>query len=399
MNPRAFDSKTEWLLDRITICYPVNYLGFGGAERQLVELVLGLDKARFHALVVTLYPAGPLEAELEEQEGVTLLSLKRTGRYDAASVVRLARTLRSHRVQVVQPFLTPATLLGMSASIAARTPVRILTERCGLRRNRKLGNRLLRLVEDRLTGFADAVVANSQAGSEYVSSRGISQDKIRVIYNGINPDRLKAAPRRVAEIRAQLGDGPIVGTVASLTDAKDHATLIKALGGLVNQFPDIRLALVGDGYRRADLVELSRSLGVASNVVFFGYQHQVADYVAAFDVAALSSCDNEGCSNFLLEAMGMAKPVVATDVGGNRELVTSGENGYLVPIGDPRGLTGAIERLLQDPQGRTTMGRRGQQTIASRFSLSGMIESYESLYWEQIRKKLGSSPSKWEAAA
>ena len=125
----------------------------------------------------------------------------------------------------------------------------------------------------------------------------------------------------------------------------------------------------------------------------------MADYVAAFDVAALSSSDNEGCSNFLLEAMGMAKPVVATDVGGNRELVNSGENGYLVPIGDARGLTSAIERLLQDPPVRTTMGRQGQQTIATRFSLSGMIESYQSLYWEQMRKKLGSSPSKSEAAA
>ena len=398
MNPRALDSKTEPLLDRITICYPVNYLGFGGAERQLVELVLGLDKARFHALVVTLYPAGPLEAELEEREGVTLLSLNRTGKYDAVSVARLAMTLRSHRVQVVQPFLSPATLLGMCASVAARTPVRILTERCGLRRNRKLGNRLLRLAEDRLTGLADAVVANSQAGSEYVSGRGIPQDKIRVIYNGINPDRLKADPQRVAEIRTQLGDGPIVGTVASLTDAKDHATLIKAVGGLVSRFPDIRLALVGDGHLRGDLVELSRSLGLARNIVFFGHQRQVADYVAAFDVAALSSCDNEGCSNFLLEAMGMGKPVVATDVGGNRELVASGENGYLVPSGDARGLTSAIERLLHDPQARTTMGRRGRQTITSRFSLSGMIESYQSLYWEQMRKKLG-SPSKSEAAA
>ena len=398
MNPRALDSKTEPLLDRITICYPVNYLGFGGAERQLVELVLGLDKARFHALVVTLYPAGPLEAELEGQEGVTLLSLNRAGRYDAVSVARLAMTLRSHRVQVVQPFLSPATLLGMCASVAARTPVRILTERCGLRRNRKLGNRLLRLAEDRLAGLADAVVANSQAGSEYVSGRGIPQDKIRVIYNGINPDRLKADAQRVAEIRTQLGDGPIVGTVASLTDAKDHATLIKAVGGLVSRFPDIRLALVGDGHRRGDLVELSSSLGLARNIVFFGHQRQVADYVAAFDVAALSSCDNEGCSNFLLEAMGMGKPVVATDVGGNRELVSSGENGYLVPIGDARGLSSAIERLLHDPQARTTMGRRGRQTITSRFSLSGMIESYQSLYWEQMRKKLG-APSKSEAAA
>ena len=149
---------------RINVCLPVNYLGFGGAERQLVELALGLDKERFQVLVVTLQSGGELEAELQGQQGITLHSLERKSKYSMAPVFRLARLLKREQIHVIQPFLSPATFFGLTASFLSRTPVRIVTERCGLRKDRGLGNKAYRFVEDKLTRFADLAVANSEAG-------------------------------------------------------------------------------------------------------------------------------------------------------------------------------------------------------------------------------------------
>lgn len=387
---------------RLTVCYPVNYLGFGGAERQLVELVNGLDKERFRAIVVTLFPGGLLEKEIEGQPGVTLHSLNRGSKFNVKPILALARLLRDEGVHIVQPFLSPASLFGLGAGILARTPIRIATERCGQRKNRSLGNRLYRYTEDRLSRIADVAVPNSEAGREYLAGRGISRSKIRVIYNGINPNRFEADPARIAELRETIGAppcGPVLGTVASLTRPKDQATLLRAAAALLKDYPDLRVVLVGDGNLRQELSDLAGDSGIDENVIFLGNQDPVADAIATFDVAVLPSADNEGCSNFLLEAMGMSKPLVATDVGGNRELVTPGENGLLVPVGDAVAMAHAIDRIIGDPQLGRAMGSAGKSLVADRFSLAGMIEAYSDLYMELAREKLGLGEPRRKVAA
>ncbi len=375
----------------ITVCYPVNFLGYGGAERQLVELAKGLDKERFKVIVITLRPGGPLEAELKAQPGIEVHTLDRTGRYDLKSIVTLARLLRSKGVEIIQPFLSPATFVGLSASSIARTPIRIVTERCGLRENRRLGNRVWRSIEDVFSRNADAVIPNSIAGRQYLLKRGFSLDKIRVIYNGINPDRLRSDPAQVSYIRDKLGvpeGGLVLVNVANLTPPKDQATLLRSVAALLPEVPDIRVALVGDGHLREELEALVRHLGLESHVVFFGHQRRVADFLVVADVAVLSSRDNEGCSNFLLEAMGMGKPVIATDVGGNRELVRRGANGILVPTGDPASMARAVVQLAGHPERRLAMGARGQNMASTTFSLGNMVEAYQDLYDRLAGQKL-----------
>ncbi len=379
---------------RINVCLPVNYLGFGGAERQLVELALGLDKDRFRVLVVTLRSGGELEAELKNEQGITLHNLDRKSKYSMAPVIRFARLLKRQQVHIIQPFLSPATFFGLTASFLSRTPVRIVTERCGLRKDRGLGNKAYRFVEDRLTRFSDLAVANSEAGRQYLHERGISPSMTRVIYNGINPERLQPDPDMVRRVKERLdlpSDGLVIGNVASLTQPKDQATILRAAASLSARFPGLRVAMVGDGPLRSGLEALAQELGLGSRAVFFGNQHNVADYMAALDVAVLSSVDNEGCSNFLLEAMGLGKPVVATDVGGNCELVQEGQNGWLVPPGDYQALAASLEEALNDMERREAMGNVGRRTVETRFSLPHMIDAHQELYQELLEKKMGLS--------
>jgi glycosyltransferase involved in cell wall biosynthesis len=376
--------------ERITVLFPITDLATDGAQRQLLELVKGLDKNCFKPVVLTLKPGGPMEREFREVPHVEVLSLDRKGKYDLLGVFKVWGILRRMKADVVQPFLTPATFFGLLPALLSRTPVKIVTERAGPgARNARLGYRFYLKAEDLLTRFADWSVANSQAGREYLIQRGIDPSRIRVIYNGINLSRLTADKEGVQEVRQRLAlppDGKVVGMMARMFPVKNHAAFLQA-AALINQvMPDTRFALLGDGPLRSHLEDMSRELGLGSRVTFWGEQQGVSTYISAFDIAVLTS-DTEGCSNALLEAMALGKPVVATDVGGNREVVNHGETGFLVPRGNPEALAEAIIALLRDPDTAVAMGQRAKEMIISRFSLESMVRQYESLYQDILREK------------
>ncbi len=376
--------------ERITVLFPVTDLATDGAQRQLLELVKGLDKNRFRPVVLTLHPGGPLERDFKEVPDTEVISLDRKGKYDPICLFKVLAILRRKKVDVVQPFLTPATLFGLLPALLCRTPVKIVTERAGPgNRNAGLGYRLYLKVEDFLSRFADCAVPNSQAGREYLIHRGIKPSRIKVIYNGLNLDRLTTDEEGVEQVRQRLDlppDGKVVGMMARLFPVKNHAIFLQA-AALINQvIPDTRFALLGDGPLRSHLEDMSRELGLASRVTFFGEQRDVVSYLSAFDIAALTS-ETEGCSNALLEAMALGKPVVATNVGGNRELVRHGETGFLVPRGNPEALAEAIIALLQDPEAALAMGQRAKERVVTQFGLERMVHEYQSLYEETLRVK------------
>lgn len=377
---------------RLTVMLLVNDLRIGGAERQLIELARGLDKDRFRVIISTLYSGQPLDAEARNIPGVELISLERKGKFDAMALWRLVALLKREKVDLIQPFLTPATAFGMTGGMLAGTPIKIVTERCGVRLNTHLGNNVYRFVEDRMTRFANAAIPNSEAGAGYLLSRGISSDKVRVIYNGVPRERVTAEPGERQAVRRELGvsdDAWLIGIVASLTPAKDHGTFLQAASIIRRQVLQTRFVLVGEGPLRADLERRVESLGISDSVVFAGHQLRVSPYIAAMDVAVLSSCDHEGCSNFILEAMGLGRPIVATDVGGNRELV-NGDAGTIVPVGNPMKLAQAVLDLMYDPQAADRMRVRGPEIFRERFSLQTMVSAYERLYtetWEGRRKR------------
>ncbi len=368
---------------RLTVLLLVNDLRIGGAERQLAQLARGLDKERFRVIVATLYAGQPLENEVRDCPGIELHSLNRLGKFDFQTLFTLVKLLRREKVDIIQPFLTPATAFGMLAAIIARTPVKIVTERCGVRLNAHFGNEVYRFFEDRLTRFADAVVPNSEAGRRYVRSRGIAREKVRVICNGVAPERVNATLADRQAMRGEYGvldESWLIGIVASLTPAKDHASFLQAASIVRAEVPGTKFLLVGDGPLRSELTRHAAVLGLNGSVIFAGHQMHVAPYIGAMDVAVLSSCDHGGCSNFLLEAMGLGRPIVATDVGGNQELFPYGDAGLIVPPANPLILAHAILEIMRHPDAAERMQRRSREIFRQRFTLPTMITEYEGLY-------------------
>lgn len=373
-----------------TILYPVNALHHAGAEQQLLALVRGLDKERFRPIVAPLYPDGSLDAQFRAVPGLEVIDLGRRGKFDPSPLWRLGAILRTRRVAIIQPFLTPSTFFGLLPALAIRTPITIVTERCGVRRNRGAGYKTYRTIEDWLTRFADSVVPNSLAGAALLRERGVAADKIQTIYNGLDRDRLQPDPAQVAAHRAALGvpdGGKVVGILATLTPAKDHATFFRAAVQVAAARPASRFAIIGEGALRAELTALVARLGLAARVTFFGYQSRVADYLAACDLLVSSSRDNEGASNSILEGMALGLPIVATNIGGNGELVRDGVTGHLTAIGDHAAIAAAILRAFDRPAETATLVANALCLVETEFSHEGMVAQYEALYARLLAAK------------
>jgi glycosyltransferase involved in cell wall biosynthesis len=386
---------------RMRVLYLITDLARDGAQRQLLELVKGLDKTRFRPIVLILHPSGPMENEFKAVPGARLIFLKRRGKYDLFCLFKIMSMLRRLKVDVVQPFLTPATFFGLLPALICRIPVKIATERLGPgRRKASLGYRFYLRLEDLLTRLVDCAVSNSQAGQGFLIERGIKASHVRVIYNGINFQRLYSSnSHRAEEVRGMLDvppDGQVVGMMARLFPQKRHEIFLRAAALVCQDVPNTRFALLGDGPLRSYLENLSQELKLDSKVTFFGDQKDIGPYIAAFDIAVLTS-ETEGCSNSLLEAMALGKPVVATDAGGNRELILTGETGILVPLGDYIALASNIVGLLRDFEAARAIGQRAKQQVISKFSIEKMVQQYQDLYEETLREKSHQKGSEGQA--
>jgi len=195
-----------------------------------------------------------------------------------------------------------------------------------------------------------------------------------------------------AEVRRRLrlpADARVVGIAARLAPEKDHETFLRAAARVQELLPNTYFVIMGDGPLRPQLETLARQLGLASQAIFVGSRLKVAPFIDCFDVAVLSSYDIEACSLFLLEAMALAKPVVCTDIGGNRELVTDGVNGFLVPTRAPEELARGILSVLTDQARARAMGSAARRRFQDRFTLEHMVHQYEELYLELWSKHAG----------
>tara|TARA_R110000823_G_scaffold210224_14_gene340608 strand:+ start:48751 stop:49869 length:1119 start_codon:yes stop_codon:yes gene_type:complete len=220
---------------------------------------------------------------------------------------------------------------------------------------------------------------------------GVPGSRVRQIYNGVDHERFK--PRNVKPLALlpqswrELDDMLVVGTVGRLTPVKDQQLLLRAVGALCIDDPQLaarlRVLIVGDGPLRAELEALSSELGLTEKVWLTGDRQDVPDLLQLLDLFVLPSL-GEGISNTVLEAMASGLPVIATDVGGNRELVEDGVNGALVPAGDVAALSRALRALLNDDGERRRRGDNAQDFVHSHFDWAVTVAQYVRVYEELL---------------
>jgi glycosyltransferase involved in cell wall biosynthesis len=218
-------------------------------------------------------------------------------------------------------------------------------------------------------------------------SEGVAADKITVIYNGLEIDRVRpAVPVSKTEalgflgLKAELNERPIVTIVANMRlPVKDHAMFLRMAQRVSDSIPATAFVLAGEGELMPSIMRQAEDAGLSANTFFTGACDKLAELLAVSDVCVLTS-KSEGFSNSILEYMAAARPVVVTSVGGAGEAVREGETGYLVESGDDATMAQKVLLLLNDTEKARAMGERGYQLVKEKFSRAAQLANTEKLY-------------------
>ncbi|HEX6851245.1 MAG TPA: glycosyltransferase [Candidatus Polarisedimenticolaceae bacterium] len=373
-------------MEPLSILLVSGYLGSGGgAERQITELARHLDPRRFRTAVVSLVPDralsrhGGAHYQRLREAGIEVLTLRRTLRLGPGQLIGLARLLRSRRPDVVHSFLFSENWRTRLAAIAAPGVRVISSERSVNVWKRSHHHALERL----LARVSVRIVANADAIRRFlIEESGLPPSKIVVIPNGVDTTRFKPLADRERR-RAERGwppDAFVVGHTGTMVPHKGQSEVLRACATAASRVPGLRVVLLGDGPDRGGLAELARTLGLEGRVEMPGFVGDVEAVLPCLDVYVHFSREREGCSNAVLEAMACGLPVVATDVGGNRELVEDGRTGCLVGEEDVAGVASAIVRLGLDAARRQELGSAAARAVADRFSIPRMVGATAALY-------------------
>jgi glycosyltransferase involved in cell wall biosynthesis len=246
----------------------------------------------------------------------------------------------------------------------------------------------------------DAIVGNCCAVIDELAREGVPQEKLHLIYNGIESS---APALDRGEARAALGldaDVLIGIVVANLIPYKGHRDLIEALAIAAPKLPPSWqiLCVGGDNDLRPELEDLATATGLARNIRFLGQRLDVGSLLPAADFGVLPSRENEGFSNAILESMQAGLAMIVTDVGGNAEAVVDGTTGLVVPPANPKALSAALLRLARDPTLRRRLGDAGRHRVATVFTLDECVANYCALYRELLDTLNKSSNTQVEPA-
>jgi glycosyltransferase involved in cell wall biosynthesis len=361
-------------------------MGMGGADSQLLSAAREMLVRGHEVLIVSMTPLGPMGLEAQNT-GVPTQSLElRRGVPDPRGLTRLARIVRAWRPDVVHSHMVHANLLARALRLFAPVPALVSTIH-----NIYEGG-WLRMTGYRLTnGLVDHMTIVSEAAADHFVAKGIVPRRLlTVIPNGVDPAVFPTVPAEARQtLRRSMGlDREFVWlAVGRFEIAKDYPNMLRAFAGVHERHPSAVLLLVGRGSLQGETEALAASLGLGGSVKFLGVRSDVPEIMSAADGYVMSSAW-EGMPMVLLEAAAAGLPIVATMVGGNREVVVDGKSGYLVAPGDSDALGSAMARLTDLAEDeRRSLGEQGREHIRTRYGLSRVVDRWEAVYREVLLRK------------
>ena len=386
--------------DKIRVARIIARLNIGGPAIHTMLLTEGLDKERFRTELIMGRP-DPAEGDMSDiarEKGLCLVYIpelsREIGISDIAAFFKIFKAIRVFKPDIVHTHTAKAGALGRLAAVLAGVPVRIHTFHGhvfdGYFSPLKAG---IFLWMERMLGRAtDRVITVSESVRDRIvrQLKVVPAEKCVVIPLGFEMDKFLNCERLKGRFRKAIGVGDeelLVGIVGRLVPIKNHRMFLEAAKLLDDSQAGlkVRFAIIGDGEFKSHLEGMAKEMGL-TNVIFTGWIKDLADVYTDLDVVALTSL-NEGTPVSLIEAMASGRPVIATDVGGVRDLVTDGVNGILVRSGDAAGFAGRLKGLLGDTSKRSAFGAAGRAFVKERFASSRLIKDVEELYTKCIEEK------------
>ncbi len=355
-------------------------LNQGGSERQLTEIAKALDRSRFEPHVGCFRPEGLRGQELRAA-GIPLVQIRTRSLLSPSALSgawQLARYIRRHNIRIVHTYDYPLTAFAIPVA-RFLTPAIVVSS---TRAHRELIPRnYLRLV--RATDhLVKTIVVNCEFLKRHlIEDEHVAPSRIALCYNGLDLEQFRplAGPRPAA----LPADALVIGIVCALRPEKGLSTLVQAFARIRNSDARLKLAIVGSGPMLDPLAAEARALGIWEDCVFAPATSEVATWLSAIDIFVLPSL-SEALSNSLMEAMACGCCAVASNVGGNPELVRNGETGLLFEPRDAAGLSEVLRALIENESLRRRLSAAAQHMIRVRFSTRSSADRMSEIYTELI---------------
>lgn len=371
-------------MGELKIIYIDHSLGASGAQKSLLSLMENLDRTQYGCAV--LCPSSSLLAERAERLGMTvypfdyiwlsrnpLTALKAIP--SIARFVKLVRSVSKNEMQVI--LHTNTAVAAVYGGIASR--MLSLPWVCHVRDILKPGLHSY-IYRKMLSAFADSIVCVSNATRRYYGGRVIA------IYNGIDAEAFcRGAVSDVDVCGIGLPSAsPIVGMVGQMAKWKGHEVLVDAAPSIIKRFPKVRFIIVGESIHEDEsdrsLSKKIEAMGLKDKFIFTGYREDIASLLSVVDVYVHPSIYADPLPRAILEAMASGKAIVASDIGGIKEMITNGVDGLLVQPGNARELAWAVISVLNNADFAEGLGTKARKKVVEKFSLSGHVRSIEQIY-------------------
>lgn len=366
---------------KIKILHIISDTNIGGAGKLLLNLSECIDKKRF-VFVFAVPLKSRLREKFNEKGSVYCYSGQGDRSFDASSIPSLCRIIKKTKPHIIH---THSSLSGRIAAVLCgikRSQI-IYTKHCVFDLPKIYKYNICRKIYKVIDNiFSGNIIAVAESAKEELVGRGIEPQKITVIINGSIPLK-KYSKEEIKRTKDSLNISDrdfVVGMVARLEEYKGHKTLIKSAKLSMDAKDCIKFIVLGDGSRREELLDLCKKLDIDNRIIFTGFVDNVEKYMNIFDLNINCSTGTETSCLAISEGLSIGVPIIASDFGGNPNMVIDGVTGYIFPQNDYYELYKIIRSLKDSPQITEKMRNNAQKDFENRFSAKSMAKKYEDLY-------------------
>ncbi len=360
--------------------------GWGGQEIRIL-LEMKEHRKQGHELYLLCPPRTKL-AEEAGGAGIEVIPYKIPTSWNPGSIRRIKHLIQELKVEVLHTHSSVDSWAGGLAGRWAKVPVLVRTRHISVRVRRPWLNRIYYL--------PDAIITTGEhIRRELLQTHKIPAEQIVSIPTGVDRGRFHPGPPDL-ELKKRMGlpiDSPVITLVAVLRAQKRHELVIAAAAEVIKDFPQARFIFVGDGPGRNRVEREIINAHLEAQILMTGYREDIPAILSFTDLGIISSVA-EGMPQFLFQILAMGKPVIATEVGGIPEVVTSGVNGLLVPPEDPAALAKAMVQVLGDPETARRLGEKGRRLVEQEYTVEKMAEKVYRVYQKVYERKQRNSSEK-----
>jgi len=357
------------------ICYIIGTLVPGGAEKQLYYLIRYLDKTKFQPVLIALR-GGNMENDFRKVVKTKIIGKR--WKIDPFFFFNLYRSIKEEKPDILHTFMFTSNTWGRICGILLKIPVIVVSER-----SMDLWKKWYHFKIDMALGkFTKKILCVSEeVKNYYLRKTGLPENKFAVIENGIDLKMIEKVEYR-KELREELGikeEYFVILTGGRLCKEKSIDILLSVVPELRKEIKNLKILIAGEGEEKRNLMEVVRKLRIENSVIFIGFRKNIVSIIKISDIVVLTS-KWEGMPNLILEGMTLKKAVISTDVGGSKEIIKDGINGFLLKYGDKNALVDKILYLYKNPGIREKMGEEGYEIVKKKFNLFEKIKEYEKIY-------------------